>query len=189
MIGLAPEVSCAVHTFTRHFPDTDAVGRGLPPLEGSAATKFDRSRLSKPWLGWVVGIPLYLRRGVARLGRADIRGRRTRQILVRRLGPRDDGLKSPRCRTPGGAAGAGTTSLSRSPPRFYESRPWPGQVIRAFVSALSNIFCTKPYELTPNDSETRGFVPVVDGLGRDIGKTRCRRFYRWLITGRDHDPA
>ena len=95
MIGLAPEVSCAVHTFTRHFPDTDAVGRGLPPLEGSAATKFDRSRLSKPWLGWVVGIPLYLRRGVARLGRADIRGRRTRQILVRRLGPRDDGLKSP----------------------------------------------------------------------------------------------
>src|SRR5437899_2838111 len=30
---------------SRHFPDTAAVGRDLPPLGGSAATKFDRSRL------------------------------------------------------------------------------------------------------------------------------------------------
>ena len=29
---------------------------------------------------------------------------------------------------------------------------------------------------------------MVDGLRRDIGKTRCRRFYRRLITRRDHDP-
>jgi hypothetical protein len=29
----------------RHFPDTEVVGRDLPSLGGSAATKFDRSRL------------------------------------------------------------------------------------------------------------------------------------------------
>ena len=60
-------------------------------------------------------------------------------------------------------AGAGTTSLSRPHPRLYENRPWPGEVILG----LSFRRC-QPYlvrnrrDFTPNDSGTRGFVPVVD---------------------------
>src|SRR5271169_3042511 len=38
-----------------HFPDTEVVGRDLPSLGGSAATKFDRSRLADSQNGKMLG--------------------------------------------------------------------------------------------------------------------------------------
>jgi hypothetical protein len=39
----------------RHFPDTEVVGRDLPSLGGSAAMKFDRSRLVDSQNGKMLG--------------------------------------------------------------------------------------------------------------------------------------